>query len=386
MQKFVAAILLSLLIFSNTAAAQFSDIEQDSLTFMYRHGIIEGYPDGTFKPSDPINRAELIKIIMSAENITPDTMDEECFPDLVKGEWYTPYVCTAKENGWISGYPDGTYKPSNFINKAEAFKIITNILDLNRYDYLEYDLNHQFSDVPQDEWYAGHVNTLSELYYLNWTDSIYPSAEISRDEVAEILFRNLLTKKLYEPRKAESLNAASLSIPGVEKISAAESLAIAARDFFRIANVIENTTHQDALDYQEEGITALYEQNKLIIESNDYEIDPESWNLHSVMEQNGYIYAVLNVIDPERELQTYTRGSYYTFAVIKFDSSNLQIKAYDFFTMYIDRPGLILAIAEISDENTVDIYMLSSDPSPYAELTDYDKKSFHLRDLKEIPE
>ncbi|PIR54322.1 hypothetical protein COU75_01585 [Candidatus Peregrinibacteria bacterium CG10_big_fil_rev_8_21_14_0_10_42_8] len=84
--------------------------------------IIGGYPDGTFRPDTAINRAELLKIVFKGRNVT--AADRRCFSDINPDEWYAPYVCAAKRRGIIDGYPDGTYKPDRTVNFAEAIKII----------------------------------------------------------------------------------------------------------------------------------------------------------------------------------------------------------------------------------------------------------------------
>ncbi|MFH0851669.1 MAG: S-layer homology domain-containing protein, partial [Candidatus Peregrinibacteria bacterium] len=73
-----------------------------AITELARRGIISGYPDGTFKPSKNLNRAELSKILISALRPQEVRSESFCFPD-VKDEWFAPYVCAAKRLGWLSG-------------------------------------------------------------------------------------------------------------------------------------------------------------------------------------------------------------------------------------------------------------------------------------------
>lgn len=88
-------------------------------------GIVDGYPDGTFGPARNINRAEFAKIVVNAKfkdelaTYTPSN----CFPDVKASDWFAKYVCFAKDQGIIGGYPDGTFKPANNINSMEAIKI-----------------------------------------------------------------------------------------------------------------------------------------------------------------------------------------------------------------------------------------------------------------------
>lgn len=107
-------------------STSFSDLPNNhslapAITKLRDQGVIGGYPDGTFKPEAPINRGEYTKIIIGA--LTDDVGDgKNCFSD-VHEEWFAKYVCYAKEHGIIGGYPDGSFHPERNINYAEAVKI-----------------------------------------------------------------------------------------------------------------------------------------------------------------------------------------------------------------------------------------------------------------------
>jgi hypothetical protein len=105
--------------------AAFPDIKghqyEKAISYIKSEEIVEGYPDGTYGPNKTINRAEFTKIIIEAlyaGEITGDT----CFSD-VADEWFAKYVCFAKSKGIINGYPDGSFLPENPVNWVEALKI-----------------------------------------------------------------------------------------------------------------------------------------------------------------------------------------------------------------------------------------------------------------------
>lgn len=91
--------------------------------------IVEGYSDGTFKPNDHINRVDALKILLAASGLTINPTVIAPFPDVEKNIWYTAYVYFAYEQGFISGYTDGTFGPGKDITRAEIAKIVTLILD-----------------------------------------------------------------------------------------------------------------------------------------------------------------------------------------------------------------------------------------------------------------
>lgn len=104
-------------------------------------GLFKGYTDPksntrTFLPDSPINRAEFMKIVVLASGITPDQLAKipvriAPFKDSDVAAWYTPYLSYAKSQGWIKGHPDGSFRPGERLNMAEAVKIIIKSKNIN---------------------------------------------------------------------------------------------------------------------------------------------------------------------------------------------------------------------------------------------------------------
>jgi cysteine-rich repeat protein len=86
-------------------------------------GIVQGYGDGTYRPNALINRAEFLKILVESRfpGFTP--INQYCFSDMQTIEWYSRPVCAGKELGLVQGYPDGTFRPDRAVNLAEALKM-----------------------------------------------------------------------------------------------------------------------------------------------------------------------------------------------------------------------------------------------------------------------
>jgi len=92
-------------------------------------GIVEGYADGTFRPDAPVTRAEAVKILMNTTDLPKvDTYKEQFFTDVPLFEWYAPYVHQAATYGLVSGYGDGTFRPSQPMTRAEMAKMINIII------------------------------------------------------------------------------------------------------------------------------------------------------------------------------------------------------------------------------------------------------------------
>lgn len=146
MKKILTCLLASCLLVPNLAAAFYRDVHPtdqyyDSIKALTDSGVIGGYPDGNFIAKNRINRAEFTKIVLGAmRNMFPsdyptDSELEElvpntgCLPDVRKSDWFAKYVCYAKSQNFIDGYPDGTFAPSENINVVEAMKIVFEMRD-----------------------------------------------------------------------------------------------------------------------------------------------------------------------------------------------------------------------------------------------------------------
>lgn len=165
-----------------------SDVNFEAIDFLRSQGIISGYPDGTFRPDATLNRAELTKIVVESSDVEISE-DEECFPDLVEGSWYAKYVCTAFELGVVEGYPDGTFKPSQEINRAEAVKIILEA------EGLELKEGSSYVDVKEGQWYELYVDTAYDLNYLPYLNSFGAGEDVLRRNFSEMYYRAIKARE-----------------------------------------------------------------------------------------------------------------------------------------------------------------------------------------------
>ncbi len=147
-------------------------------------GVIDGYTDGTFKPSANITRAELATIASKFDELDLDV--ENVFPD-VEGHWAEKYINSAAAKGWVDGYTDGTFKPDQFITRAEFVALVNRVLGRNLVrveDILEEA--KQFPDLLPTSWYYvdmieainSHLYERQEDGYETWVEIIYPVIEM----------------------------------------------------------------------------------------------------------------------------------------------------------------------------------------------------------------
>lgn len=198
MKKLVTSIALLLFAVSATAYAQeatdyVGHQNETAIQYLYDEGIVSGYPDGTFKPDNFLVRAELMKILVLGAGYDPSAEQyNNCFPD-VKDEWFARYVCFAKQKGWVEGYPDGNFAPGVNVNKVEAIKMLLEIFKAN----ILSGFDTFYNDTEQGTWYFDYVTTAYDLGLLEEEagTNYYPGLDIKRGQVSENIYRLLMEEQ-----------------------------------------------------------------------------------------------------------------------------------------------------------------------------------------------
>ncbi len=90
-------------------------------------GVISGYPDGSFRPENPVTRAEFATI--ASRFISSKKTGFGGFPDITNEYWAKESIQAAYAEGWLKGYPDGSFRPEKELTRAEAVTIINRMLD-----------------------------------------------------------------------------------------------------------------------------------------------------------------------------------------------------------------------------------------------------------------
>lgn len=104
------------------------DWYNNAISTLTKLEVINGYPDGSFQPNGNITRAEFATMAVRFFIITEEyTWNEDAFSDIA-GHWANEYINLAYLLDIVNGYPDGTYRPGNAITRAEAMTIVNNTL------------------------------------------------------------------------------------------------------------------------------------------------------------------------------------------------------------------------------------------------------------------
>lgn len=145
----------------------FTDIDSNRfysgyVAYAFTRGIVSGYGDNTFQPNATITRAEASRMIAEAANLAlPQSEETKSFSDVDPERWYAKYITLLASNGLISGYGDGTFRPENFLTRAEAVRLLVPIMqeapsdtELKRISKNDFC---PFKDVDKSKWYYAYI-------------------------------------------------------------------------------------------------------------------------------------------------------------------------------------------------------------------------------------
>ncbi len=130
-------IFLLIIVFStsNVFAANISDVDdtiyQDAVHYLIDNGIMSGYPDGEFKPNNDITRAEMAATIVRAIGINFVDIEEKSNFNDMAGHWADKYVSVAFKKNIVTGYTDGTFRPDSKVTFPEAITLVVKMAGLS---------------------------------------------------------------------------------------------------------------------------------------------------------------------------------------------------------------------------------------------------------------
>lgn len=196
-----------------TAAEYYSDLAyategselSNAIAWVTEKGIFQGYSDRTFKPYQPINRAEVLKVVLRAfgTSLLSTSGTNEGFRDVDSYAWYMPYVKTAKYYGMLTGYGDGTVRLTNDVNRVELLKFVLQASNaFTGYEFTTGYYNPNYADVDPSSWFYDYANTafsygLYDAYTIGGQQYLKPAQMVERGEVAVLLYRMAKAGLLY---------------------------------------------------------------------------------------------------------------------------------------------------------------------------------------------
>ncbi len=155
-------------------------------------GLITGFPDGSFQPATPVTRAQYTALITKTFQL-PVSQKPNLFTDVKPDFWAASAILSAAQMGFISGFPDGTFRPGQNLTRVQALVSLVNGL---KFSGGNPNLLTIFQDRAQIPSYATNAIAVAtqKLLVVNFpqTEQLEPLREITRAEVAAFIYQALV--------------------------------------------------------------------------------------------------------------------------------------------------------------------------------------------------
>jgi hypothetical protein len=165
-----------------------------------KRGIAVGSPDGSFRPDQPVTRAEYAALVQKAFD-NQESQGSIAFTDVPSDFWAVPSIDAAVKQGFLKGYPNGSFEPNKQISRLEVLLSLVNGLGLPRPDKPEeaVTLFQDSAKIPQ--WAVPAAGTAAEsnivVNYPN-LDQLKPEQPTTRAEVAALIYQALVASGKVE--------------------------------------------------------------------------------------------------------------------------------------------------------------------------------------------
>jgi hypothetical protein len=128
-----AAILVRGFKLSKPKTISYTDLSPSHWAYPYvskaaQAGIVEGYPDQSFAPDQPVTRMEMTAMMARAMKIAGKKGGAPPFIDVKEDDWGASLLVQMKAEGWVSGFPDGTFRPEQPATRAEFVAMLTKMV------------------------------------------------------------------------------------------------------------------------------------------------------------------------------------------------------------------------------------------------------------------
>lgn len=176
----MAQVLFNLLAsYPPVTGGSFSDVSDSAwyataVNTLVELDVLSGYEDGTFRPNNAVTRAEFVTAVCKCfDSLSTGSAG---FSD-VSGHWAEGFINQAVAEDWISGFPDGTFRPDESIQRCQVTAILNKALERTGSGFAADAVTPEFVDVPSSHWAYEHIAEAADPVYDD------PTATITGNEV-----------------------------------------------------------------------------------------------------------------------------------------------------------------------------------------------------------
>ncbi|MCU0549805.1 MAG: S-layer homology domain-containing protein [Leptolyngbya sp. Prado105] len=185
-----------------SAQATFSDVAADNwaspfIQELASRNIIAGFPDGTFRPNDPVTRAQFAALLLKAFPNAPRVNTPINFTDVPGNYWGLQAIQNAYATGFLAGFPGGTFRPNDNIPRAQALVSLSNGLRYASTQPADSLLQQAYTDAANIPGFARNsiAAATERRIVVNYPDVRFlnPNQTATRADVAAFIYQALVS-------------------------------------------------------------------------------------------------------------------------------------------------------------------------------------------------
>lgn len=192
--------------FAEISSSPFSDVTPSSpffmpVNFLKEQNFVTGFPDSTFRPENPVSRAEALAMILKVNGICSDQTTvatkkkklKKPFRDVKRSDWFFNTVREAKRRSIVSGSGNGKFRPNEPVKLAEALRMLFQASDIEKEEMAAPIPN----GIAADAWYAPDIAYAVSQTMLTQQEEgtiFSPEGELTRGQLSLLLYRFLKTQ------------------------------------------------------------------------------------------------------------------------------------------------------------------------------------------------
>lgn len=168
--------------------------EKEIIKILASKGILQGSSNGQFMPNETVKRSEILTILVRM-SYSYDGGSSSKFFDVAKNAWYYPYVSSGVKLGVVNGYPDNSFKPGNSVGAAELAKMNSMMLVYKKGYHFPKELQKYLAKLAQNSnvptWAKTYIAMAErEGFLLKAANGFYDGGQaMTRKQAAEMLYR-----------------------------------------------------------------------------------------------------------------------------------------------------------------------------------------------------
>ena len=284
MQKFhkrITAFAAVLSIATQVSAASFTDISgtgyENAYAYLNSNDIVHGYPDGSGRPNVPLNRAEALKVIMTAKSEYKERSEWfksnmptlSLFYDVGVSEWFAPYIEAAFEKRIVTGYDDGTFKPGRLVSVEEAVTLL-----MRSFGEVGSSVGMESSPYIENnpsQWYTPFINSAIKRNLVERRGKMFLGTAITRGQFFEMVYRMHTIQKqglvAFDDSNYVYVTGSSLHVINASQpvsVSTAMNHPYGSEKYFSVtipsANITDLTVTHPSDPFTKEGLLAPLKQ------------------------------------------------------------------------------------------------------------------------------